>query len=189
MLQILASFFTLIIIVFLSLIKIKYMETLQNLKKEFQDEYLTTKKFFEVFPEGKNDYAPHQKSMKMMNLATHVAEIFGWPVIIFETEKLDFAAGDYSPTILHTKAELQKVLEDGFQKNKEIFAKMSEIDLNGRWTMNMGETVLMDFNKYEALRHALNQIVHHRAQLGVYYRLNDIPLPGSYGPSADSENF
>ena len=165
------------------------METLANLKKEFKAEYDTTKKFLDVFPEGKNEYAPHEKSMKMMPLATHLAEIFGWPEIILKTEKLDFAAGDYKPTILNTKAELQQKLEEDYQKNKDILAETNENDLEGRWTMNMGETVLMDFDKYEALRHALNQITHHRAQLGVYYRLNDIPLPGSYGPSADVENF
>lgn len=165
------------------------METLLQLQKEFSDEYETTKNFFENYPSTKNDFSPHEKSMKMMSLATHIAEIFGWAKIMLETEKLDFAAGDYMPTILHTKAELQQKLEDDYLKNKETLAKIKEEDLEGRWTMNMGETVLMDFNKYEALRHALNQIVHHRAQLGVYYRLNDITLPGSYGPSADVETF
>ena len=165
------------------------MESLANLKKEFKDEYETTRKFFEVYPEGKNEYAPHEKSMKMMPLATHVAEIFAWPEIIMKTEKLDFAAGDYKPTILNSKAELQQKFEEDYQKAKDTFANTNEEDLSGRWSMNMGETVLMDFNKYEALRHALNQITHHRAQLGIYYRLNDIPLPGSYGPSADDQSF
>ena len=165
------------------------METLPNLKKEFQEEYQTTRKFFEVFPEGKNEYSPHEKSMKMMPLATHIAEIFGWPEFIMKTEKLDFAAGDYQPTILQTKAELQQKLADDFEKTTKILNSMKEDDLNGSWTMNMGEQVLADFTKYSAMRHALNQITHHRAQLGVYYRLNDIPLPGSYGPSADVESF
>ncbi|MBF8457930.1 damage-inducible protein DinB [Kaistella sp. G5-32] len=165
------------------------MESLANLKKEFKDEYETTRKFFEVYPEGKNEYAPHEKSMKMMPLATHVAEIFAWPEIIMKTEKLDFAAGDYKPTILNSKAELQQKFEEDYQKAKNTFENTNEEDLSGRWSMNMGETVLMDFNKYEALRHALNQITHHRAQLGIYYRLNDIPLPGSYGPSADDQSF
>ena len=165
------------------------MESLANLKKEFKDEYETTKKFFEVYPEGKNEYAPHEKSMKMMPLATHVAEIFAWPEIIMKTEKLDFAAGDYKPTILNSKAELQQKFEEDYQKAKDTFENTNEEDLSGRWSMNMGETVLMDFNKYEALRHALNQITHHRAQLGIYYRLNDIPVPGSYGPSADDQSF
>lgn len=165
------------------------METLPNLRKEFQQEYETTKKFFEVYPDGKNDYQPHEKSMKMMPLATHIAEIFGWPDFMMKTEKLDFAAGDYKPTFLNTKAELQQKFEEDYKKSDSTLENMTESDLNGRWTMNMGEQIIADYNKYEAMRHALNQITHHRAQLGIYYRLNDIPLPGSYGPSADDENF
>jgi uncharacterized damage-inducible protein DinB len=165
------------------------MKTVLNLRKELEKEYETTKKFFEVYPEDKNEYRPHEKSMKMMSLATHIAEIFGWPDYMMTTEKLDFAAGDYQPTFLHTKAELQEKLEEDYKKSIVMFENMQEADLEGRWTMNMGEHVIADFNKYEAIRHAFNQITHHRAQLGVYYRLNDIPVPGSYGPSADQESF
>lgn len=162
------------------------METLENLKKELNDEYAITKKFVERFPEGKNDYAPHEKSMKMMPLATHIVEIFAWPEIIFKTEVLDFAAGDYTPTILDKKAELIQKLDEDFERGKTALENASEEDLDKRWSMKNGEQVLMDFSKYGAIRHALNQITHHRAQLGVYYRLNNIDLPGSYGPSADS---
>lgn len=165
------------------------MKSLANVKKEFEDEYQTTKKFFSVFPEGKNEYSPHPKSMLMMPLATHVAEIFGWPEIIMKTEKLDFAAGDYQPTVLTTKDELQRKLEDDYQKTKEALDNTTEEDLDGKWAMNMGEKILAEYTKYSAMRHALNQITHHRAQLGVYYRLNDIPVPGSYGPSADETSF
>lgn len=165
------------------------MDTLPLLRKELEQEYQTTKKFLEKFPEGKNEYAPHEKSMKMMPLAIHIAEIFGWPDFMMKTEKLDFAAGDYQPTVLETKAELQKKFEEDYQKSKATLEGMSEEDLNGRWKMTMGEHLIADYNKYEAIRVALDQITHHRAQLGVYYRLNDIALPGSYGPSADDENF
>lgn len=165
------------------------MEILPNLRKELQEEYETTKKFLTVYPENLNDYAPHEKSMKLMPLATHVAEIAGWPEFMIDSEKLDFAAGDYQPTILNTKEELLDLLEREYAKGMAALEKMDEESLNGRWKMTMGEQVLADFSKYEAIRHALNQITHHRAQLGVYYRLNDIPLPSSYGPSADSESF
>ncbi len=165
------------------------METLPNIKAELKQEYETTKKFFENFPEDKNDYAPHEKSMKMMPLATHIAEIFGWPAFMMNTEKLDFSAGDYKPTVLNTKAELLQKLDDDYEDSVKTLAAISEDDLNGRWKMTMGEHVIADYSKYEAMRHALNQATHHRAQLGIYYRLNDIPLPGSYGPSADDENF
>ena len=165
------------------------MKTLDNLKQEFEQEYKITKKFLAAFPEGKNDYQPHPKSMKMMALATHIAEIFGWPEFMIKSDKLDFAAGDYVPTFLDTKAELQQKFEADYEKSIDTFEKMTEEDLNGRWSMHMGDQLLMDLNKYEAIRHALNQITHHRAQLGVYYRLNHIDLPGSYGPSADDEGF
>ena len=165
------------------------METLPLLKNELQQEYETTKKFFAVFPDGLNDYAPHEKSMKLMVLATHIAEIFGWPDFMMKTEKLDFAAGDYQQTFLETKAELQQKFEADYQKSKETLNTINESDLNGRWTLNNGEHLIADYSKYKAIRHALNQITHHRAQLGVYYRLNNIDLPGSYGPSADDESF
>ena len=165
------------------------METLPNLRKEFDQEYESTKKFIIVYPEEKNDYRPHEKSMKMMPLATHIAQIFGWPETIMKTDKIDFSAGDYKPTILTRKVELQQKLDENYQKTKQILDSTSEEDLNGIWSINMGERVLAEYTKYSAMRHALNQITHHRAQLGVYYRLNDIPVPGSYGPSADDEHF
>ena len=165
------------------------MENLPQLRKEFTEEYETTKRFFAEFPEGMNDYAPHEKSMKLMTLATHIAEIFGWPDYMMNTEKLDFAAGDYKPTFLNSRAELLEKLENDYQKSRETLEKIKEEDLEGRWSINMGEKIINEFSKYGAIRHALNQVTHHRAQLGVYYRLNDIPLPGSYGPSADEGDF
>ena len=165
------------------------METLPNLKTEFQQEYETTKKFIENFPVGKNDYAPHEKSMKMMPLATHIVEIVGWPEIILNTEKLDFAAGDYQPLKFTTGEELNQKLEEFYNKSHAALNQLSEDALNGKWAMYMGDQLLADYTKYSAIRHALNQLTHHRAQLGVYYRLNEIPVPGSYGPSADEQNF
>lgn len=165
------------------------METLPNLKKEFEAEYEITKKFFENYDDTLNDYTPHEKSMKMMPLTTHIAEIFGWPEIIMKTENLDFSAGDYKPTLLNTKQELQQKLEEDYSKTKPVLEAMQEAELDGRWNMSMGEQILAEFTKYSAMRHALNQITHHRAQLGVYYRLNNIPVPVSYGPSADIQEF
>lgn len=165
------------------------MDTLSQLKQELQQEYQTTKKFFERFPEGKNDYTPHEKSMKLMPLATHVAEIFGWPGFIINTSVLDFAAGDYQPTFLDNKEQLLQKLDDDFQKSIAVLNNFSEDRFNERWQMKMGDQVLSDWNKYEAIRHSLNQATHHRAQLGVYYRLLDIPVPGSYGPSADEKGM
>lgn len=165
------------------------MDTLPNLKKELQQEYETTKKFIDKFPDDKKDYAPHEKSMKMLPLATHIVEIVGWPDFMLKTEKLDFSANDYKPSVINNKAELQKKLDDDYSASKAALENITEDDLNGRWTMHMGEKLLADYNKYEAIRVAFNQLAHHRAQLGVYYRLNDIPVPASYGPTADDPTF
>ncbi|SHH09946.1 DinB family protein [Chryseobacterium oranimense] len=165
------------------------MDTLAQLKSELEGEFQTTKKFIELFPEGKNDYAPHEKSMKMMPLATHLVEVFEWPNTILKTSELNFGKGDYKPTVLSTKDDLIKKLEDDYQSAKTALDNSTEADLNPSWTIKNDGHELASWSKYGAIRHALNQITHHRAQLGVYYRLNNIPLPGSYGPSADHQGF
>lgn len=166
-----------------------FMESLPNLKNELKQEYETTKKFIDGFPDDKNEYSPHEKSMKMMPLATHIVEIFAWPAMILNTDGINFAEGDYQPTVLTSKQELQEKLENDYNAGIAALEQAEESALEPKWTMKNGDQVLAEWSKYGAIRHALDQITHHRAKLGVYYRLNDIPLPGSYGPSADAANF
>ncbi|WP_353147871.1 DinB family protein [Chryseobacterium sp.] len=165
------------------------MDTLSQLKSELDSEFQTTKKFIALFPEGKNDYAPHEKSMKMMPLATHLVKVFEWPHTILNTSELDFAKGEYQPTQLSTQEELLNKLEESYQAGKKALENTNEELLYPSWTIKNDGHELASWSKYGAIRHALNQITHHRAQLGVYYRLNNIPLPGSYGPSADQQSF
>lgn len=164
------------------------MNTIDQLKDELTAEYNTTRKFFNIFPEGKNDYAPHEKSMKMMPLAKHIAEVFGWPEIILATSNLNFE--DMPPQELPAdKAALIKLIDNSFETGKAALEKAKETDLEPSWSISMGQQKLQEWSKYGAIRHGLNQITHHRAQLGVYYRLLGIPVPGSYGPSADQQGF
>lgn len=165
------------------------MDTLKQLKDELETEYQTTKRFFEIYPDDKNDYAPHPKSMKMMHLATHISEVFGWAGFMLNSSELDFAKSEMEPKYLTTKDELLTVLEENHKASQEALLKASENDLEPRWALKNDGHELASWTKYEAIRHSLNQITHHRAQLGVYYRLNDIELPGSYGPTADHPNF
>ncbi|WP_129020427.1 DinB family protein [Edaphocola flava] len=164
------------------------MDTLQQLRNELEHEYRTTQNFFRIYPEGKNDYAPHEKSMKLGHLATHIAEIFSWPGVMLETNDLDIGAGD-RPQILSTPDELLTKMQEHYDKSIAALNKASEEDLNPDWALKYGDNVLASWNKYDAIRHSLNQVTHHRAQLGVYYRLNDIELPKSYGPTADLQSF
>ena len=162
------------------------MDILSELKAELKSEYEVTKKFFESFPEGKNDYAPHEKSMKLMFLATHISETFAWPKYIITTSELDFGKGDYKMPQIATKAELLQRLDDDFKAGLEGLEAAKEDQLSQHWAIKNNGQTLMEWSKYFALRHALSQAIHHRAQLGVYYRLNAITLPESYGPSADT---
>jgi len=164
------------------------MNLLSELKKEYDQEYQTTKKFFEKYPDGKTNYKPHEKSMEMQPLAQHIAEVFGWPAFIIQTDGIDFAEGGESPK-LETKDDLLNALNEAYATNKEALEKVTIAELEPTWTLKMNGQVLASWTKYEAIRHSLNQATHHRAQLGVYYRLNDIPVPGSYGPSADDQSF
>ncbi|GAA4164130.1 hypothetical protein GCM10022217_34190 [Chryseobacterium ginsenosidimutans] len=165
------------------------MDTLSQLKNELQEEYHTTRKFFEAYPEGKNDFAPHEKSMKLMPLATHIGEVFGWADTMLKTSDLDFATTDYQPKKLSTKEDLLKVLDENYNASNAALGNANENDLNETWALKNNGEEMAKWSKYGSIRHSLNQITHHRAQLGVYYRLNDIPLPGSYGPSADNPGF
>ncbi len=166
------------------------MNLTQLLVKEMEQEIATTRKMLALVPDDKFDWKPHEKSMSMKNLAIHIAEIPGWPEHILEHEVLDFAAQPYKPSPVSNNKELLDLLEKSYSKGKSLLEKSDDDTLvNKHWKMCMGETVLADLTKYEALRHSFAQTTHHRAQLGVYLRLLNIPIPGSYGPSADDQSF
>jgi uncharacterized damage-inducible protein DinB len=163
------------------------MDIVKELQKELQEEYETTKKFIAHYPEDKNAWKPHEKSMKMKTLAVHLVEIFEWPQIIMNTDYLDFEETPYTQPDIQTRSALKDKLEDNYRKGSQTLKGLTLDQLDGTWDIRQGEVVYQEWSKYGAIRHALNQITHHRAQLGVYYRLNDIFVPGSYGPSADEQ--
>ncbi len=163
------------------------MNIIEELQKELKSEHGTTKKFLEHYPDGKNDWKPHKKSMALKSLATHIVEIFAWPEVILNTEYMDFAENPYQQPDLKTEGELLQKLEENYEKGANALKNLSPEQLDGSWDIRQGDQVYMKWSKYGAIRHTLDQITHHRAQLGVYYRLNDIFVPGSYGPSADDQ--
>lgn len=165
------------------------MDTLKQLRDELTQEYRTTKQFFEIYPEDKGEYKPHEKSMAINHLVTHIAEIFGWAGFMLNSSELDFSDSSMQPKLLTTKKDILQTLDENYKQSIEALEKASEDDLTPYWALKNAGQELAKWTKYEAIRHSLYQITHHRAQLGVYYRLNDIELPGSYGPTADKENF
>jgi len=153
-----------------------------------EQEAQTTRKMLALVPDDKFDWKPHPKSMTMIQLSTHVAEIAGWVAMAFTTTELDFEAAPYEPAPINSTADLLQLFEKSFEKGISSLKTASEDDLLPTWTLRSGETIHAVMTKYELVRHSFSQTTHHRAQLGVYLRLLDIPIPGSYGPSAD-ESF
>ncbi len=165
------------------------MEILPLLKQEMEQEAITTRKMLERIPPDKLGWKPHEKSMTMQNLAVHIAELPTWVSMAFNTSELDFATMNYKPTEVHNTNDIVQLFEKSLTSGLQALSNAKEEDLLPNWTMRTGDKVHAVMTKYEVVRHAFAQTTHHRAQLGVYLRLLDIPIPGSYGPSADEMIF
>lgn len=152
---------------------------------ELEMEAASTRKMLAIVPDDKYDWRPHPKSMTIRALATHVAEIPGWISSVMKNDVLDFAKTPYSPKVINNTSELLAHFEDSVAAGKAVLVDANESKLNNRWVMKSGDDIFMDLSKAEAIRHSLSQHIHHRAQLGVFLRLLNIPIPGVYGPSAD----
>jgi uncharacterized damage-inducible protein DinB len=161
------------------------MTTIQPLLKELNQEAETTRKMLERVPTEYFDWQPHRKSMSIQRLATHIAELPSWITMAVTTDGLDFASNPYKQEPVGNTAELLDYFERSLADGREHLEKATEEKLEETWTLSNGDQVLQVATKGEIVRMVYCQIVHHRAQLGVFLRLLDIPIPGSYGPSAD----
>jgi uncharacterized damage-inducible protein DinB len=161
------------------------MTILELLLKEMDQEARTTRKMLERVPEDRFSWRPHEKSMNLRRLSTHIAELPSWVTMALTTDGLDFAKNPYQQTHIDTNAELLDFFERSLADGRSHLSQATEDQLWPSWTLRHGDKVLNTSSKYEVIRMSYSQIIHHRAQLGVYLRLLDIPIPGSYGPSAD----
>ncbi len=139
----------------------------------------------ERVPTAYFSWQPHKKSMTVQQLATHIAELPGWVTMAVTTDGLDFAANPYKQEEVHNTAELLEYFERSLADGREHLKKTTEDRLAETWTLSNGDQVLHVASKGEIVRLAYCQIVHHRAQLGVFLRLLDIPIPGSYGSQCE----
>ncbi|HEV7699400.1 MAG TPA: DinB family protein [Pyrinomonadaceae bacterium] len=153
---------------------------------ELENEAKVTRTVLERVPADKFDYKPHEKSMTFGRLASHIAEMFGWTKETLKSDVLDFSAMDYKPFEPTSTEELLAFFDDHIAKAKAILAETSDETFMTDWTMRNGEQVYFTMPKVAVMRSfVMNHIIHHRGQLSVYLRLNDIPVPAMYGPSAD----
>jgi uncharacterized damage-inducible protein DinB len=158
----------------------------QGIINEFTHEAAQTRKLLALVPFDRNDYKPHEKSMKMGSLAGHIAELAGWLSLVITTDELDFAKGDYKRYQPKDNADLLAHFDENVQRALDTLAKTEREEMLKPWTMRMGEQVFFSMPKVAVVRtFGINHMIHHRGQLSVYLRLNDVPIPGMYGPSAD----
>jgi len=165
------------------------MTFIESFLKEMDEEAKTTRKMLERIPENKYDWKPHPKSMTVQRLATHIAELPSWVSMAINTDELDFNSKAYVPNLAKNNKELLALLEKSLADGKASLEGAKDDILSKTWVMRNGDIIYTKSTKGEIIRMAYCQIVHHRAQLGVFLRLLDIPIPGSYGPSADDNSF
>ncbi|WP_214072420.1 DinB family protein [Mucilaginibacter sp. dw_454] len=161
------------------------MSIIKKLLKEIEQEAQTTRKFLNIIPADKFDWQPHPKSMTIGQLTNHIAELPAWVSLAITTDGLDFQANPYESTHAANVADLLEIFENAYADGRAHLEGVKEEDLDKPWILRSGDMILGNMNKYETVRISIAQTIHHRAQLGVYLRLLNVPIPGSYGPSAD----
>ncbi len=152
---------------------------------EFDHEMAVTRKVLSRVPDDKLGWKPHPKSMTFGRLATHVAEIPGWVKETLTTDGIDIGA-DYKPTDLTSRAELLETFEKMVAVARSLIESTPDAQYFTPWTLRAGGQEVFTMPKAAVYRSfVLSHLIHHRAQLAVYLRLNDVPVPSIYGPSAD----
>jgi uncharacterized damage-inducible protein DinB len=161
----------------------------QSLLPEWDAEMKNTRKLLECVPDGKMDYQPHPKSMTLGRLATHVAEIPGWATMTVDLDVLDLPT-DYKPRIAQSQAELLEIFDKAVAEARPKIEAASDEHWMQTWSLTFGGHTVMSMPRAAVMRGVvMNHLIHHRAQLGVFLRLNDVAIPGMYGPSADEPRF
>jgi len=165
----------------------------QSLLPEFDHEMANTRKTLERVPDDKWDWKPHEKSTAMGGIATHLTNITIWAIYTIDQDSIDLAPeGKPLPgaELVKSQAELLALFDTNVAKARAAIAGASDADLSRPWTLMANGKTILTMPKIAVLRSfIMNHMIHHRAQLGVYLRLNDLPVPSIYGPSADEASF
>ena len=162
------------------------MTTCQTITIDYEDEMKNTRRLLERVPldDAHRGYKPHDKSMSLERLATHVAQLPSWPKLALASELFELTPG-FKPRIAVSTAELLEIFDQSVEEGRASLAGATDEDMRKDWTFKFGDQFSFTQARTKVVRSFINHLVHHRAQLGVYLRLNEIAIPGMYGPSAD----
>lgn len=166
------------------------MKLSESLLPEYDQETANTRKVLERVPEGKVDWKPHAKSFSMGALATDLATVPGWGVTILDQDSFDVASPEAQnfPRSVASREELLRLFDEGSARFRAALAAAEDSRMAAPWKLLKGSETIFMLPRIAVIRSfILNHSIHHRAQLGVYLRLNDVPVPGIYGPSADEQ--
>jgi len=161
----------------------------EALLPEFDEEMKNTRKMLERVPDDKFDYKPHEKSMALGRLASHVAELPNWAAHTMQTEVLEIEAGQ-APYLAKSNKQLLEDFDKNVAEGRKLIAAATDADFAKIWTLKYGGKTVFSIPRTAVIRSVvMNHMIHHRAQLSVYLRLNEIEVPGMYGPSADEMKY
>jgi uncharacterized damage-inducible protein DinB len=165
----------------------------QMILPEFDHEMANTRKSLERVPDSKFDWKPHEKSTTLGGLATHLSNIPSWTKNTFEADELNLAPAGQEPPRMEQAKSTAEVL-DAFDRNvaaaRAALENATDDNWQGMWSLKLGDKTIFTLPRAAVMRgFVMNHLIHHRAQLGVYLRLLDVPVPSIYGPSADEGGF
>jgi uncharacterized damage-inducible protein DinB len=162
-----------------------------SLLPEFDHEMANARKTLERVPEDKMAWKPHEKSMTMARLATHVAEVPGWGTVTLEQDSFDVAPAGAPPrqgANLQSRQEILDMFDRNVTAARAALSKTTDDQFMRRWTLLKGGATRFTMSRIAVFRTmVMSHLIHHRAQLGVYLRMNGVPVPAIYGPSADED--
>lgn len=161
--------------------------------RELDREGPLTKRALERVPEGRDDWKPHAKSMPLGRLANLIAMMPGWITMMIERDDFDLnppggSSGQFSRQA-RTAPELLEMVDQGVAGAKKALQQTTDAHLMKPWRLLVGGKVVSEQPRHVMLRDSINHLAHHRGQLTVYLRLNDVQVPAIYGPSADDQRF
>lgn len=157
---------------------------------ELKQEAVSTRKMLERIPGEQFQWQPHEKSMPLVSLASHIVEMLTWTNVTINDDELDFATSDFTPKEYSDASELVTDFDQNISAALDALNSVSDETMMQNWRLRRGEQILFEMPKAAVMRSmVMNHIIHHRGQLAVYLRLLDVPVPSIYGPSADEQVF